>query len=67
MALYDTHRSTATPLSTVIATRIADVLLSVGDLMERNRTRARWKAARLELSDWQLRDLGLERADLDRL
>ena len=64
MALYDTHRSTATPLSTVLATRIADLLLETGDRLAALR---KPRGKRIRLSAAQLRDLGLEQAQLDRL
>ena len=64
MALYDTHRSTATPLSTVLATRIADLLLAAGDRLAALRAPRR---TRLDLTTTQRRDLGLDGADISRL
>ncbi|QFU07378.1 hypothetical protein PARPLA_01099 [Rhodobacteraceae bacterium THAF1] len=64
MALYDTHRSTATPTSTVLATRIADLILNVGDRLSAIRLPRR---SALRLSDRELRDLGLERYQAEHL
>ncbi|SPJ24735.1 DUF1127 domain-containing protein [Palleronia abyssalis] len=64
MTVYDLHRSSAIPLSTVVASRISTFLFNVADRFPK---RSRCPKTLLRMSDWQLADLGLTRADLERL
>lgn len=64
MALYDLHRSSDTPLTTVLTYRVASFVFALADRVTgRGRRPSR---ALMRLSDWQLADIGLTRADLLR-
>lgn len=39
MAIYDTRRSTATPISTLLAVRLVDLVLRIAEWQARRRTR----------------------------
>ncbi|WP_375261030.1 DUF1127 domain-containing protein [Palleronia sp.] len=65
MALYDLHRSSETPRTTVLAYRVASLVFALADGFSTRRVR-RASRALMRLSDWQLADIGLTRADLSR-
>lgn len=62
MAIYDMRRSTATPISTLLAVRLVDLVLRIAEWHARRRTRKLLGG----LDDHLLKDVGLRRDDLGR-